>query len=40
VLESADLVVIGPFAGRGRRTGVDGAVLLAAYDADAACSAP
>jgi DNA ligase-1 len=27
--------VVGAFAGRGRRTGVYGAVLLAAYDADA-----
>jgi DNA ligase-1 len=33
--DTADLVVIGAFAGRGRRAGVYGAVLLAAYDADA-----
>ena len=33
--DTADLVVIGAFAGRGRRTGRYGAVLLAAYDADA-----
>jgi len=33
--DTADLVVVGAFAGRGRRTGVYGAVLLAAYDADA-----
>ena len=33
--DTADLAVIGAFAGRGRRTGVYGAVLLAAYDADA-----
>src|ERR1700752_1862375 len=33
--DTAALVVIGAFAGRGRRAGVYGAVLLAAYDADA-----
>jgi ATP-dependent DNA ligase len=33
--DTADLVVIGAFFGRGRRAGVYGAVLLAAYDADA-----
>jgi DNA ligase 1 len=33
--DTADLAVIGAFAGRGRRAGVYGAVLLAAYDADA-----
>jgi DNA ligase-1 len=33
--DTTDLVVIGAFAGRGRRAGVYGAVLLAAYDADA-----
>jgi DNA ligase-1 len=33
--DTADLVIIGAFAGRGRRVGVYGAVLLAAYDADA-----
>jgi DNA ligase-1 len=32
--DTADLVVIGAFAGRGRRAGGYGAVLLAAYDAD------
>jgi DNA ligase 1 len=33
--DTVDLVVVGAFAGRGRRVGVYGAVLLAAYDADA-----
>jgi DNA ligase-1 len=33
--DTADLVIVGAFAGRGRRAGVYGAVLLAAYDADA-----
>jgi DNA ligase 1 len=33
--DTADLVVVGAYAGRGRRAGVYGAVLLAAYDADA-----
>jgi DNA ligase-1 len=32
--DTADLVIIGAFAGRGRRVGVYGAVLLAAYDAE------
>ena len=33
--DTVDLAVVGAFAGRGRRAGVYGAVLLAAYDADA-----
>jgi DNA ligase 1 len=33
--DTVDLVVVGAFAGRGRRTGTYGAVLLAAYDPDA-----
>jgi DNA ligase 1 len=33
--DTVDLAVVGAFAGRGRRTGVYGALLLAAYDADA-----
>jgi DNA ligase 1 len=33
--DTADLVVVGAYAGRGRRAGGYGAVLLAAYDADA-----
>jgi DNA ligase-1 len=33
--DTVDLAVVGAFAGRGRRTGLYGAVLLAAYDADA-----
>lgn len=33
--DTVDLAVVGAFAGRGRRTGRYGAVLLAAYDADA-----
>ena len=30
--DTVDLVIVGAFAGRGRRAGVYGAVLLAAYD--------
>jgi DNA ligase-1 len=33
--DSVDLVIVGAFAGRGRRAGTYGAVLLAAYDPDA-----
>jgi DNA ligase-1 len=33
--DTVDLVVVGAFTGRGRRRGLYGAVLLAAYDADA-----
>src|SRR5207245_5483068 len=33
--DTVDLVVVGAFAGRGRRTGSYGALLLAAYDPDA-----
>jgi DNA ligase-1 len=33
--DTVDLVVVGALAGRGRRRGVYGALLLAAYDADA-----
>jgi DNA ligase 1 len=33
--DTVDLVIVGAFAGRGRRAGTYGAVLLAAYDADA-----
>ena len=33
--DTVDLVVVGAFAGRGRRAGVYGALLLAAYNADA-----
>jgi DNA ligase-1 len=33
--DTVDLVVVGAFAGRGRRAGTYGALLLAAYDADA-----
>jgi len=33
--DTADLTVVGAYAGRGRRAGGYGAVLLAAYDADA-----
>jgi DNA ligase-1 len=33
--DTVDLVIVGAFAGRGRRAGVYGAVLLAAYDPDA-----
>jgi DNA ligase-1 len=34
--DTVDLVIVGAFAGRGRRRGLYGAVLLAAYDPDAA----
>ena len=33
--DTVDLAIVGAFAGRGRRAGTYGAVLLAAYDADA-----
>ena len=33
--DTVDLVVVGAFSGRGRRRGLYGAVLLAAYDPDA-----
>jgi DNA ligase 1 len=33
--DTVDLVIVGAFAGRGRRRGVYGALLLAAYDPDA-----
>jgi DNA ligase 1 len=33
--DTVDLVIVGAFAGRGRRAGTYGAVLLAAYDPDA-----
>ena len=33
--DTVDLVVVGAFAGRGRRAGVYGALLLASYDAEA-----
>ncbi|HEY4463792.1 MAG TPA: ATP-dependent DNA ligase, partial [Streptosporangiaceae bacterium] len=33
--DTVDLVAVGAFAGRGRRAGLYGALLLAAYDADA-----
>jgi DNA ligase 1 len=33
--DTVDLAVVGAFAGRGRRVGVYGALLLAAYDPDA-----
>jgi DNA ligase 1 len=33
--DTTDLVIVGAFAGRGRRAGTYGAVLLAAYDPDA-----
>jgi DNA ligase 1 len=33
--DTVDLVVVGAFAGRGRRAGLYGALLLAAYDAEA-----
>jgi DNA ligase 1 len=33
--DTLDLVVVGALAGRGRRAGIYGALLLAAYDAEA-----
>jgi DNA ligase-1 len=33
--DTVDLVVVGAFAGRGRRAGTYGALLMAAYDAEA-----
>lgn len=35
MIDTVDLVVIGAFAGRGRRAGTYGALLMAAYDPDA-----